>query len=187
MGRLSVRRQWWLVIWGLLHAAAICVVLVALYFVLPLDRLATISIVVELSIGIALLSAMVAWQLHAIIRSEYPAIRATQGLAVVVPLFLLLFAATYYILGRDDPETFTEPLTRSDALYFTVTVFSTVGFGDIAARGEIARWVVTVQILLDLVVLGLGIHVILGAVRRGRSEVKKRGPGTEPSPEDPTG
>ena len=187
MGLLSVRRQWWLVIRGLLHAAATCVVLVTLYFVLPLDRLATISIFVELAMGVALLSAMVAWQLNAIIRAEIPAIRATQGLAVVVPSFLLLFAATYYILGTDDPDVFTEPLTRSDALYFAVTVFSTVGFGDIAARGEIARWVVTVQILLDLVVLGLGIHVILGAVRRGRSEVKKRVPGTEPSPEDPTG
>jgi hypothetical protein len=36
-------------------------------------------------------------------------------------------------------------LTRTDALYFTVTVFSTVGFGDITAKTETARLVVTGQ------------------------------------------
>ena len=64
---------------------------------------------------------------------------------------------------------FTEPLTRSDSLYLTVTIFATVGFGDISARAVTARLVVTAQMLLDLVVLGLGIHVILGAVKRGKA------------------
>ena len=85
---------------------------------------------------------------------------------------LLLFASTYFILSRDDAATFTEPLTRSDSLYFTVTIFATVGFGDISAHTQTARLVVTTQMLLDLVVLGLGIQVILGAVKRG-----KAGPG----------
>ncbi len=32
-----------------------------------------------------------------------------------------------------DPAAFNETLTRIDSLYFTLTVFATVGFGDIAA------------------------------------------------------
>jgi hypothetical protein len=64
---------------------------------------------------------------------------------------------------------FTEPLTRSDSLYFTVTIFSTVGFGDISAKAEATRLVVTTQMLLDLVVLGLGIQVILGAVKQSKA------------------
>ena len=40
-------------------------------------------------------------------------------------------------------SNFSEPLTRTGALYFTVTVFSTVGFGDITAKTEAARLVVT--------------------------------------------
>jgi hypothetical protein len=59
-------------------------------------------------------------------------------------------------------------LTRTDALYFTVTVFSTVGFGDITAKTETARLVVTGQMIADLVILGLAIKIIVGAVRRGR-------------------
>ena len=47
-------------------------------------------------------------------------------------------------------------------------MFATVGFGDITAKTEVARLVVTVQMMIDLVILGLGARVILGAVTRGR-------------------
>ncbi len=117
---------------------------------------------------------MITWQVGAIERATYPAIRATQALAVTTPLFLLLFAASYYILSADDAATFTETLSRSDALYLTVTIFATVGFGDISAQTESARLFVTAQMLLDLVILGLGLQVFLGAVKRGKS-----------SPDDP--
>jgi voltage-gated potassium channel len=59
-------------------------------------------------------------------------------------------------------------LTKSDALYFTVTIFSTVGFGDVSATGETTRLVVTAQMILDLIFLGVGIRVILGAVQRSK-------------------
>ncbi len=116
-----------------------------------------------------LLAGVIIWQIGAIERARYPAIRATQSLAVTTPLFLLIFAANYYILSADDAATFTESLSRSDALYLTVTIFATVGFGDISAQTESARLFVTVQMLLDLVVLGLGLQVFLGAVKRGKA------------------
>jgi hypothetical protein len=59
-------------------------------------------------------------------------------------------------------------MTKTTALYFTVTVFATVGFGDIAPMTEAARVVTMVQMLGDLVVLGLVVRVILGAVQVGR-------------------
>ena len=46
-------------------------------------------------------------------------------------------------------------------------MFSTVGFGDITAKTEAARLVVTGQMITDLVVVG--IRIILGAVTRGSS------------------
>jgi hypothetical protein len=48
-------------------------------------------------------------------------------------------------------------------------VFSTVGFGDITAKTQTARLVVTGQMIADLIILGLAIKVITGAVRRGRA------------------
>jgi Ion channel len=53
-------------------------------------------------------------------------------------------------------------------LGFAVTVFSTVGFGDITAKTEAARLVVTGQMIADLVILGLAVKIILGAVSRRR-------------------
>ncbi len=49
-----------------------------------------------------------------------------------------------------------------------MTVFTTVGFGDITAKSETARVVLIVQMLADLAVLGAGARVLLGAVQRGR-------------------
>jgi voltage-gated potassium channel len=99
----------------------------------------------------------------------YPALRAVEALAAAVPLFLLLFASAYYTMAGTNPANFSaHSLTRTDALYFTVTVFSTVGFGDITAVSQSARLVVTAQMLLDLLVLGLGIRVFVGAVQLAR-------------------
>jgi voltage-gated potassium channel len=166
---LTPGRRWWLIVRGLVRAGITAAIIVVLYYALPLDRRSDASLVLELVIGVAVLVATIAWQVRAIIRSAYPAIRATQSLASTTPLFLLLFASTYFTMSLDDPGTFTEPLTRSDALYFAITVFSTVGFGDISPESQTARLTVATQMLLDLVVLGLGIQVILGATKRARA------------------
>ncbi|MFD6552311.1 potassium channel family protein [Streptomyces sp. NPDC058398] len=147
---------------------ALC--LVALYFLAPLHQLGEVSVPVPASLSVALLflAAVVAWQVHAITRADYPAIRAVEALSVTTPLFLLLFAAAYFVLAQDNPANFSaHTLTRTDTLYFAVTIFSTVGFGDITATSEAARLIVTVQMLLDLLVLGLGIRLFVGAVQTG--------------------
>ncbi len=50
-------------------------------------------------------------------------------------------------------------------MYFSSTVFTTVGFGDITAKTEAARLVVTVQMWLDLVFLGLVVRLVVNAVK----------------------
>ena len=87
---------------------------------------------------------------------------------MILPFYLLVFASTYFVMQRASAASFTQPLTRTDALYFAVTVFSTVGFGDITPKSEAARVVLIVQMLGDLALLGAGVRVLLGAVRRGQ-------------------
>ena len=151
-----------------LRATGSTAVLVALYFLLPLDTPVTWFAVTILVIGLVALVALVTFHVRWIIRSPFPVLRAIEALATIIPLFLLLFAATYVVLDTDSAINFSQHLTRTDALYFTITVFSTVGFGDITAKTEMARLVVIVQMIADLIVLGLGIKVIVGAVTRGR-------------------
>jgi hypothetical protein len=54
---------------GVLRSLAAGVVLVAVYYVLPLDRLAGVPLAVILVVGVAVLLAMAAWQLRLILRA----------------------------------------------------------------------------------------------------------------------
>jgi voltage-gated potassium channel len=158
-----------------LRSVLIAAVLVVLYYVLPLDRPWDSDTAVRLVIGLLVFAGVLAWGVRIITGSRYPGLRAAEALALVLPFFLLLFASTYFVLERNSAASFTQPLTRTDALYFTVTVFSTVGFGDITAKSETARVVVIVQMLADLAFLGAGIRVLLGAVSRSRERRSETG------------
>jgi voltage-gated potassium channel len=153
---------------SLLRAALTSTVLVVLYYRLPLTGALEASTVALLLAGLALFAGVITWQVRAILRSRYPGLRAIEALAAAIPLFLLVFAAAYVKLAETQPRAFSEPLTRTDALYFTITVFSTVGFGDIVPVATAARVVAMVQMLGDLVVVGLVLRVMLGAVKQGR-------------------
>ena len=170
-----------LIFWAVLRSVLVAVVLVVLYYVLPLDRRWDSDTAIRLLIGIVVFAGVMAWQVRAIAGSRYPGLRAAETLGLILPLYLVLFASTYFVMERASAASFTQPLTRTDALYFTVTVFSTVGFGDITAKSETARVVLIVQMLADLALLGVGIRVLLGAVQRGRGRSSDTGDDTGPA------
>ena len=145
-----------------LQAAGATTVLVVIYYLLPLHGASTAAAVTILAIGLAALITLVVFQVGAIVASPFPVLRAIEALATSVPLFLLLFASTYVVMASISADNFSEPLTHTDALYFTITVFSTVGFGDITPKTEAARLVVTGQMITDLLILGIAIKVIVG-------------------------
>jgi voltage-gated potassium channel len=143
-------------------------VLVALYSLLPLDQPVGEATIAWLLAGLLTFAVLVVLQIRSILRSRYPVMRAVEALGSAVPLFVLVFASTYLLLAGSQPQAFTEHLSHTDALYFTMAVFSTVGFGDIAPRSDAARLIVTVQMVGNLVVLGALARVVVGAVRMGR-------------------
>jgi voltage-gated potassium channel len=156
-----------LVVRALLRATVTATVLVVLYFTLPLTGSLDGSAALLLALGLLGFAGVVTWQVRAVLRSEYPGLRAVEALASAIPLFLLVFAAAYLRIADADAGAFSEPLSRTDALYFTITVFSTVGFGDITPKADLARVATMVQMLGDLLVVGLVLRVMLGAVKAG--------------------
>jgi len=156
------------IIWSVLRSIGSIAVLVTLFYELPLDTSATGLAITILVIGLVLLAALVVFQVRWILTSSFPGLRAVEALATSIPLFLLLFASTYVVIAKLSGASFSEPLTRSDALYFTVTVFSTVGFGDITPTTQAARLLVTGQMIVDVVVIAVAIKAIVGAVKRRR-------------------
>jgi hypothetical protein len=154
---------------GLLRSLVITVVLIGAYYLLPLSRLADFPFGLSLTVGVIALTCVAVLQVRWVVVAKYPAIRAIEAITTIAPLFLLLFSAIYFLMVLTDVGSFSEEtLTRTDSLYFTVTVFATVGFGDITPVSQAARLMVTAQMILDLIVLGVGIRVFLGAVERGR-------------------
>ncbi|HMI34656.1 MAG TPA: potassium channel family protein [Propionibacteriaceae bacterium] len=179
----EARRRWRRVLGTMLRAFGSTVALVAIYYLLPLDRTSISVAVVMLAFGLVALVGLVTFQVRSIIRATYPALRAVGALATSVPLFLLLFAGTYFVMGGISDANFSEPLTRTDALYFTVTVFATVGFGDIVATTQGARVVVMGQMIAGIVIIGLGARVIVDAVKRGQKAQESGAADAERAPE----
>ena len=169
INEMEPRQRRRLLVLALLRALLIAIVLVALYYLLPINEEWRLSSALRMVMGLAVFVAVLIWQIRKVLTSRHPGLRAIEALAMTLPLFLLLFASTYFLMSVHGSGTFTEEhLSRTDALYFSVTIFATVGFGDITAASQGARLVVSFQMLLDLVILGVGINAFVSAARLGR-------------------
>ena len=164
----------------LLRALASSAVLVTVYYLLPFNHSSHGLAITMLVIGLVLLTGLVTVQVRWVATSRYPRLRAIEALATSVPLFLLLFASAYIVMATLAASSFSQPMTHTNALYFTVTVFATVGFGDITANTEAARLVVTAQMITDLIIIAVGAKVIVGAITRGRQRRAQNTGATQP-------
>jgi voltage-gated potassium channel len=153
------------VVGTVLRSVASVVVLLVVYYAAPLDRALTPATGLVFVTALLLFGGAAALEIRGILKSVRPRLRAIRALAVGVPLLLVVFASAYCTVDAQQTGAFTESLNRTDALYFTVTVFSTVGFGDIAAQSELARILVTLQMVMGLLTVGIIAKVVLGAVQ----------------------
>ncbi|MDY0910185.1 potassium channel family protein [Microbacterium sp. CFBP9034] len=173
LDRLTPRQRRRVVLLGLLRALVSALILVTLYFIIPLEWVDDLPVAVAAVFAAVVLVGVSAWQVLAIIRAAEPGLRAISALAIIAPLYLLLFAAMYFLMELGVAGSFTAAMSRLDALYFTVTVFATVGFGDIAAVSESARALVTVQMVLNLIILGAGLRLLTVAVKHGQAKPER--------------
>jgi hypothetical protein len=88
-----------------------------------------------------------------------------EALGIVIAVFLIGFSVVYLTMSHSNPRIFTQSLDHTRALYFTISIFSTVGFGDITPRTDPARLVVSAQMLLDLAIIGVVVRLIFNAAR----------------------
>lgn len=143
--------------------------ILVMYAIVPLDDFDQRRDWILLAGVLIAFSVVVYWQINRIMDSDRPVLQAMEALAAALPLYLLGYSAAYYEMAASNPELFSEPLSRTAAVYFTVTVFATVGFGDITATTDLSRAVVTGQIVCNLVILGLGGRVLYGVIQHGLS------------------
>ena len=164
---------------ALLRSTLSMVVVVLVYLRIPLGRWDEERSILEFALGLLLVGVVLALQTRGVVRSPYPLIRTVEALATTGPLFLIIFASAHYSVDVLDPGSYTQPMTRLDALYYTVTTFATVGYGDIAPVSQTARLIATVQMLLGLVFIGILARVITGAAQLGLKRRREEQQGSD--------
>lgn len=130
------------------------------------------------AVGILLVLApvpVVVRRVRAILGSPEPFQEALAAVVVVSTLIVIGPASTYYGLATSRSE-FEGLSTKIDALYFTMSVVSTVGFGDVRPVGQGARLVTTLHIIFTIVVAGGSLRLLSWAARQRLGE--DHGPST---------
>lgn len=150
----------------------------AVYYAVPLgDRPAGEGVVTSV-VGVVAGAVLLVWlalrQVRLLASREAAGGTARlDGLVLLVVVVVPMFAAAYFGLEQADVDQFASLATRTDALYFSLSVLATVGFGDVHATGQLARGVVTLQMAFDLVFVGAVVSVVSDRLRK-RSEASAR-------------
>ena len=76
--------------------------------------------------------------------------RSTKNLLLNNLVTILLFYVIYVITSNLNPANYTIPLDPFNALYFTVTTHSTVGYGDIGPKTSLGKAIVCSHLICIL-------------------------------------
>lgn len=106
------------------------------------------------------------WAVFRIEKAKHPARTGITLLAVMVTAIVVIFAMAYLSLSIDNPANFNTELDKISALYFTMTILSTVGFGDIHAQTHPAMIAVMVQMVASITLITTLGRVLVETSRR---------------------
>jgi UDP-N-acetylmuramyl pentapeptide phosphotransferase/UDP-N-acetylglucosamine-1-phosphate transferase len=138
---------------------------------IPEDQdLKSYGVAVSLVILSGIYGMFLIYQLRGIRHSSHPGIRAAEAAISSAFLFLAMFATVYVIISINSAGSFTEDLTTFSALYYAMTVMSTVGFGDITPTTVPARLATMLQMALGLIYLGVVVRVFATVAKNRKSQ-----------------
>jgi hypothetical protein len=166
---------------GLVSAATFVATLVVFY-ALPIGRGSGTWFplrIILFVLALAAVAAIFGWQVR-LARDTSARRGLVQWLLAAIWVTVALFATAYYALAVNAPGELVGISTKTDSLYFTASVLTTVGFGDIHALGRLARVLVTVQMGFDVVFVGAA----GAALRASGSRALRPAPDSSASPPD---
>lgn len=127
--------------------------LLAAYFAFPYDfERAPVGVALGLAVSLLALAVVGLVLVRELARSHRRL--GMVHLVLALEAVLMAFSFAYYLVATSNPGQFSGLHTRLDALYFSTTTLTTVGFGDIHAAGQLARGLVTAQLAFNVVFLG---------------------------------
>ena len=179
------------------HVVATAAVLLLAYWLAPIQDPLDGRWALRLAVGLLITGLVLWWQITAVRGSARPVQQAAQGFMVSIGVFLIIFASLYLAMDQALTGAFSRSMDKISALYFAITTLGTVGYGDITPVSPVAQIVVSIQMLVDLILLAVIARVFLrtatGAVTRRKAETSVStmtggnllGPAPIQLPEDP--
>lgn len=164
MGEMTGWKRW-------LRLAAILVVILVLYFTVPVTFELGASDVVQVVVSLVALTLLAIAVLSEVRLQLMDADRRIDGLVLALMISVLGFALGFYVMAERSPEQIFGLDTRLDSLYFTMTTLLTIGFGDIHADGQAARALVLVQMVFNVVIIATAASTINTRVR-AKAEIR---------------
>lgn len=154
------------------HSVGTCALLVTVFFLVPVSstdsHAAWRAVAAMLTMGLAVW--LIVRQLRRLVSDPAAPLA---GLVLAIVGGVLIFALLDYTTAVKVPGQFVSLTTRIDALYFALTTLATVGYGDVHAQGQLARGIVCVQLLFNIVVVGAAASVLVSQLR-ARARAPKR-------------
>ena len=155
----------------ILAALGSATALLVLYYTLPIVPSEGDKVWWQLLIAAVVFVVLLVHQVRAIARHPQPLHRSVVSIAVLLPLFVAMYAWIYLTLSTADPSSFDGALSRTESLYYTITVATSVGFGDITPETDTARIVTMVQMVADVTIVVVGVRLL---VHVGRQASQRR-------------
>jgi voltage-gated potassium channel len=153
--------------------ALTCVLIVGLYYLVPVEPgVSNVQLALRV-IGTVVVGLLITWLIVRQVSRQLadPEEASLVGLLTALMGGVAFFALADYTTAVSDPGQFVDLETKTDALYFALATLTTVGYGDVHAAGQVARAVVAVQLVFNVVVIATGASVLarqIGARARGR-------------------
>ncbi len=165
--RTSSAREWTRITLTVLAASAILITVSAVVPVTTGNGANTIAVaLISLVLMVVVLVIVIRWLMSRVRRSKRPLGTLIEALAIVFVLFLTDFTRLYLFLSVTYSGSFSQDLDFLNAFYYAMTVFSTVGFGDITPVTSLAKVITMVQMALNIVMLGVGVRVLTRAAKQ---------------------
>ena len=134
--------------------------LLALYFAVPVETDPYGGPVLRTVLAALILAALAAAVIVQVRLSLADEDRHLDGLIAAIAAVWIVFALAFYLLAIHQHGQVDGLETKLDALYFTASTMLTIGYGDVHATGQLARGMVLIQMLFDVVFVAIAVATL---------------------------
>jgi len=155
------------------------VLLLTPYFLVPVDTDPHGGLVLRAFLAALVLAALAAGVVGQVRRSLADEDRRVDGLISAILAVWIVFSLAFHLLAVHQHGQVEGLHTKLDALYFAASTMLTIGYGDVHATGQLARGLVLIQMLFDIVFVAFAAATLNAHLRR---RVGRQGSNTQRSP-----